>query len=265
MFLQVKVRTADPEEVLARVRKAGLLPPHRKYLSGEGLLVLGYPAENPDETLRGLSRVFSFEEVEETGLSETPLPAPERFSVGPLRFFVPVEAEAPAPGEIYLRSTLSFGSGRHPTTKLCLRLLTELFPEVAPEAVFDLGCGSGILALAAAGLGAQRVLAADIDPRAVREARHNVERNGLSGRILIIRGSLDSAALVRFDLVLANLTIGTLSALLPEIPGVLRPGGVAIVSGISSGQREEILSVVPRAEVLREVTEEGWLALALRF
>ena len=259
------MRTTDPEEVLARIKKAGLSPPHRRYLSGEGLLVLGYPAENPDETLRGLSRVLSFEEVEETGLAETPLPEPERFSVGPLRFFVPAEDETPAPGEIYLRSTLSFGSGRHPTTRLCLRLLTELFPEVAPETVFDLGCGSGILALSAARLGAQRVLAADIDPRAVGEARHNVEKNELSGRILVVRGSLDAAALARFDLVLANLTIGTLSALLPEIPGVLRPGGAVIVSGISTGQRGEILSTVPRAEVLREETEEGWLALALRF
>jgi len=264
-YLRVKIRTAHPGRVLERLRAAGLSPLAETFFPDTGLLVLGYPAEGVHERLRALARTLPGVEIEETELAESPRPVPRRFRVGPFRFFSPLGVERPEPGEIYLRANLSFGSGSHPTTVLCLRALSLLCEDGPPGRVLDLGCGSGILALAAARLGAERVLAVDIDPRACREALHNVETNGLSGRILVIRGSAEVARRGRFDLVLANLTIGTILALAPEIRKALRPGGRAVLSGFSVAQAPEVLRRLTGARVFSRLTLEGWLALVLGF
>ena len=264
-YLRVKIRTDSPAEILETLKAARLAPLKDLYLPESRLLVLSYPGEGVHERLRALSRVLPRAEFEETELAENPEPGPRRFSVGPLRFFSPLFPEEPAPGEIYLRADLSFGSGRHPTTLLCLEALVELFETRPPQKVFDLGCGSGILALAAARLGAPRVLAVDLDPRACREAQHNVEKNELADRILVVQGSLAAARPGAFDLVLANLTIGTLLGLAPEIPRVLRPEGVAVLSGFAEAQREEILARLPEATLVSARNLEGWQALVLRF
>ncbi len=264
-YLRVKLRTDSPADLLETLEAAGLSPLNYIYLPESRLFVLSYPGEGVHERLRALSRALPRAEFEETELAEGPEPGPRRFSVGPLRFFSPLFSEEPAPGEIYLWADLSFGSGRHPTTLLCLRALVDLFETRPPEKVFDLGCGSGILALAAARLGARGVLAADLDPRACREARHNVERNDLSDRILVVQGSLAAARPGGFDLVLANLTIGTLLALAPGIPRVLRPEGVAVLSGFAEAQKEEVLQRLPEATIVSAKALEGWQALVLRF
>ena len=264
-YLRVKIRTEDPQKLLAVLQSRDLSPLKAFSVPGENLFYLVYPSEDTHELLRKLLRAIPWAEFEETELTEDVEVKPRRFRLGSLVFFSPLRPEASPSGEIYLRSSLSFGSGRHPTTRLCLGLMLEVFEEKRPEKVFDLGCGSGILSLAAARLGAQRVLAADIDPRACREAKHNVEVNGLSDRIVVVQGSLPAACPGTFDLVLANLTIGTITALAPEIKEALAPGGLAILSGFSAAQKDEVLARIPRASVVAEAKQEGWLALSLKF
>ena len=125
---------------------------------------------------------------------------------------------------------MAFGTGQHQTTAMCLRALEEL---VRPGiAVLDLGCGSGILAIAAARLGAERVVALDIDPLAVRAARENALANSVVRLIEAREGTLEAAAFdAKFDLIAANISGLTLERLAPSLARALVPGGALIASG----------------------------------
>jgi ribosomal protein L11 methyltransferase len=122
---------------------------------------------------------------------------------------------------------MAFGTGQHPTTAMCLRKLEEL---VRPGmGVLDLGCGSGILGIASARLGATRVLALDVDPNAVRAARENTTANGVAHAVEVREGTLDGDGV--FDLIVANISGLTLERLAPTLARSLRPGGALISSG----------------------------------
>jgi ribosomal protein L11 methyltransferase len=125
---------------------------------------------------------------------------------------------------------MAFGTGQHPTTAMCLRALEE---RLRPgDAVLDLGAGSGILAIAAAGLGAKRVLALDIDPQAVKAARENAAANGVQGVVEVREGTLpEGAPGERCDMVVANISGLTIERLAPAFAESLREGGTLIVSG----------------------------------
>lgn len=161
----------------------------------------------------------------------------------------------PAPGDLVLDLDpgMAFGTGQHPTTRLCLAQLEQF---VAPGAsVLDLGCGSGILALAAARLGAKRVLALDTEPVAVEAARANVRLNGLELVVQVKQGSLDeswpestppdSVA----DLIVANINASTIASLAPAIAWALRGEGVFIGSGIIDARLDETLLALTAAGV----------------
>jgi ribosomal protein L11 methyltransferase len=153
-----------------------------------------------------------------------------------------------------------FGSGSHPTTRL---MLAELQRRMAPGAtVFDVGTGSGILAVAAARLGAGRVVAVDIDPEAVGVTRRNAETNRVAERIDV---STDEAALVTdtFDVVVANLTAAALAGLAETLAAALAPRGVLLLSGLLPGQWPHISERFDALSVLDVVTLEGWVAVAL--
>ena len=133
-------------------------------------------------------------------------------------------------GEIVLEIDpgMAFGTGQHPTTAMCLRTLEEL---VRPGMrVLDLGCGTGILAIAAAKLGATSVVAIDIDPNAVRAARENAAANGV-GAIDVREGTLESVDGERFDVIVANISGLTLERLTPSLAESLRRDGILITSG----------------------------------
>jgi len=125
---------------------------------------------------------------------------------------------------------MAFGTGQHPTTTMCLRALEEHLRR--GDEVLDLGTGSGILAVAAAKLGARRVLALDIDPQAVKAARENAAANGVGDVVEVREGTLpESMAGERFDLIVANISGLTLERLAASLAGTLRDGGALIVSG----------------------------------
>lgn len=132
------------------------------------------------------------------------------------------DSPAPTPGEtvILLEPGLAFGSGYHPTTRMCLKLLRRIYEMDTPRQVLDLGTGTGVLALAALTLGARRVLAVEYNELAVRTAAKNARHNRREGEILLIQGDARHFAYLPGDLVLANLHLDVLLDLL-NIPEFL--------------------------------------------
>jgi ribosomal protein L11 methyltransferase len=157
-----------------------------------------------------------------------------------------------------------FGSGAHVTTQLALVLLEE---RLTPgDRVLDLGTGSGILAMAAARLGASEVLALDVDPVAAAAARRNADLNGLDGVVQVREGSVEAAAGAPYDLVVANLLANILRPLAPALPGLVRPGGLLLVSGIVAARVPDLTAALIREgfELEEEREHPDWRALVLR-
>ena len=152
---------------------------------------------------------------------------------------------------------MAFGTGSHPTTRLCLEWLERT---VSPScSVLDYGCGSGILAIAAARLGAARVAGVDIDPQAVESARANAERNEVSALFA------DSAEPVagEYDLVVANILSNPLRVLAPAICAHVRSGGCLALSGILREQAEEIIAIYAQWLPMEVAdTREDWVCLS---
>ena len=140
------------------------------------------------------------------------------------------ESYSPAPGELVveLDPGMAFGTGQHPTTRMCL---VELERYLRPGMrVLDVGAGSGILAIAAAILGAAKVLATDVSEVAVEAARANLRSNGVERRVTVVPGSLPEEQ-TPVDLIVANISSLVVAELLPQMAGRLRAGGVLILSG----------------------------------
>jgi len=160
---------------------------------------------------------------------------------------------APQPRDIVLRLDpgMAFGTGQHETTRMCLEALERL---VLPGAgVLDVGCGSGILALAAAKLGARRVVALDVDATCVRVARENVTANGCDATVRVTRGSLGEAWPSHagdpggFDIVVANIIARVIVDLAPHLVAALNTGGRLVVSGIIAEREREVCDALARA------------------
>lgn len=157
---------------------------------------------------------------------------------------------------------MAFGTGNHPTTRLCIEQLQELVN--GPLTMLDLGTGSGILAVVAAKLGAVRVAASDIDPVAVRVARENVEVNGIEDRVTVTETNLlEGHSRVGYDLVVANIIADIIIRLVPDIPGVLKPQGLFLASGIIAERSAEVQqSLIAAGLVINKVvTRDNWVAI----
>lgn len=162
----------------------------------------------------------------------------------------------------------SFGSGHHPSTRLCLLEVQRwLGRSEAPPAVLDVGSGTGVLAVAAAALGASPVVALDVDPAAAALTAANAGRNGV--RVLAVAGTIDSLrappAGPGFDVVLANLG-GAVApvALAPALVGALAPGGHLVVGGLLEEQRDPLRRAFGDLDAAHEAVEEGWAVVVLR-
>ncbi len=153
-----------------------------------------------------------------------------------------------------------FGSGSHPTTRM---MLAALQARVRPGmAVADAGSGSGVLAVAAAALGARRVVAVDLEPSAVEATRRNAMANGLAGRVAA--SCADVAGLSgTFDVVVANLTAGTLAARAEALVAAVGPGGVLMVSGMLTGQWQHVSGRFAALAPVELPTLEGWCGAVL--
>jgi ribosomal protein L11 methyltransferase len=159
---------------------------------------------------------------------------------------------------------MAFGTGLHPTTRLCLAGVERLADRGAlPGArVLDVGCGSGILAIAALKLGAVSALGLDTDPIAIEATSANARRNRLGRRLLARRGSLPSGE-PGFDVVLANLIAGVLVPLAPALRDELRPGGSLLASGIFVDREREVGEAFRAAglELTGRSAEGDWVAI----
>lgn len=156
---------------------------------------------------------------------------------------------------------LAFGTGTHPTTSLCLQWLDRHGDGLNGKTVFDYGCGSGVLAIAAARLGADTVYATDIDPQALTATRANADLNGVQQRVRVIEpAALD--ALPPVDIVLANILSKVLIDRAGELSARVRTGGHLVMSGILEEQACEVRAAYAGAfEMAAPREEEEWVLL----
>ncbi|MBP5997777.1 MAG: 50S ribosomal protein L11 methyltransferase [Azonexus sp.] len=167
------------------------------------------------------------------------------------------ESPDPAAVNLILDPGMAFGTGSHPTTRLCLEWLERHV--AAGASLLDYGCGSGILAIAAARLGAGRVAGVDIDPQAVEAARANAERNGVTA---LFADSTQPVA-GEYDLVVANILSNPLRVLAPAICAHVRSGGRLALSGILREQADEIIAIYAQWLPMQVAdVREDWVCLA---
>ena len=155
---------------------------------------------------------------------------------------------------------LAFGTGSHPTTRMCLQWLVRERPA---GSVLDYGCGSGILAIAAAKLGAREVVGVDIDPQAVRSAHDNAEANSVTAAFFDASKQLPAPYDTQtYDVVLANILANPLRVLAPALAARLKPGGALVLAGLLAEQAEELIDIYkPWLAMHVADTQEGWSLL----
>ncbi|MDP3668247.1 MAG: 50S ribosomal protein L11 methyltransferase [Telluria sp.] len=186
--------------------------------------------------------------------------------IGKNIWVVPSWHEAPDPDGVILELDpgLAFGTGSHPTTRLCMEWL-EAHP--APgKTVLDYGCGSGILAMVARKMGAGDVAGVDIDPQAIESARQNAQRNGCEIDFYLPDSFAASGkaqhASGRFDIVVANILSSPLKLMAPMLAGRVAPGGALILSGVLARQAEEVAEAyAPFIKLGVWAEQDGWVAL----
>jgi len=161
---------------------------------------------------------------------------------------------------IRLDPGLAFGTGTHPTTRMCLRWIAREAPAAGWPRVLDYGCGSGILAIGAALHGARDIDAVDIDPAAVESTRANAEANGV-----VLNAGLPEAASGAYPLVLANILATPLKLLAPLLCGHLTPGGDLVLAGILERQADELKAAyAPWCALAVTDQEDGWILMTGR-
>jgi ribosomal protein L11 methyltransferase len=166
------------------------------------------------------------------------------------------------PLTIVIVPSMGFGTGHHATTRLCLAALQTI--DLTGAFVLDVGTGSGVLAIAAARLGAGRALGIDSDADAIQSARENLELNPEAEHVAFDTVDLAARALPVADVVTANLTGAVLVRAAAALCGAARPGGTLILSGIQSNERDEVRAAFAAAAVVWERDEDGWVGIAVK-
>ncbi|WP_020587931.1 50S ribosomal protein L11 methyltransferase [Desulfobacter curvatus] len=172
----------------------------------------------------------------------------------------------PVPGEIviHIDPGMAFGTGTHPTTSMCLALLEEY---VRPgKTLLDVGCGSGILMIGAAKMGAGTMTGIDVDPVAVDITRQNLEKNAIApDHFTLGAATLEKTPEIQYDLICANIIAQVIAAIMPDIAARLAPDGNAILSGIIEERVPDIYTALERQnlECVKKITQEEWVALVV--
>lgn len=187
-----------------------------------------------------------------------------RITVGMVTVAPPWDRPDRADGPVVVvHPSMGFGTGHHETTRLCLHLLQQI--DLPGRHVLDVGTGSGVLAMAAAALGAADVEAIDVDEDALANARENLAQNGLQARVRLRSADLRSTPLAPGDVVLANLTGALLRSEAAAIAALVRPGGTLVISGFLAADTAAVLEAFAAAFTLQARLEEGdWRAARLR-
>ncbi len=169
-------------------------------------------------------------------------------------------------GEVIIKldSNMAFGTGEHETTSMCLKLLQDYLKE--GDVCIDVGCGSGILGIAAVKLGAKLAYLTDIDEIAVKSAKHNCLNNGVSAKAVVAHSDLLNDAEIKGDIMLANITGEILCRLAPSIPKNLKNGGTLILSGIIESRLDMVIKAftAQNLKLEKKVKEGEWFALSFK-
>jgi ribosomal protein L11 methyltransferase len=182
-----------------------------------------------------------------------------RFIIAPPWDLPPDDVDATV---IVIEPSMGFGTGHHATTRMCLRLLSEI--DVSDLTVLDLGTGSGVLSMAAALSGARRVLGIDIDSDAIGSAETSARLNTLPDTITFTVADFRAAPPPPADLVLANLTGGMLISSAPSITALVRRGGTLILSGFDHTEVDAVIAAFGTFTEQRRLTEDNWIAVHLQ-
>ena len=178
-------------------------------------------------------------------------------------WIVPTWHEPPAGAKqvIRLDPGLAFGTGTHPTTRMCLRWVARNAPHMPAGRVLDYGCGSGILAIAAAKFGATQVDAVDIDPAAVTATEDNARANAV-----LLRAGLPDQATGQYHTVLANILATPLKVLAPLLCAHVQPSGHLVLAGILARQAQELTDAyAPYCDLRVADEQEGWVLMVAQF
>ena len=246
--------------------------------------IFGEPSETPGywritrlTALCGADADFAAIVAAAADAVDSPLPAFESYGVperdwvratqaqfAPIRiteglWIVPTWSEPPHPDAVNIRLDpgLAFGTGAHPTTRLCLRYLADTVRRI--DSVLDYGCGSGILAIAAGKLGATHVVGVDIDPQALRASEDNARENRVSAHFSDAHAPLTE----RFTIVVANILANPLRILAPALAARTEPSGRIALSGILATQADDVKAAyAPWFEMKIDAEHDGWVLLA---
>ena len=265
----VSVTLLDAEDHPLHEPKPGELPLWPRVVV-QGLFAGEHDPAELIDSLRALGVVDSGVELEFSGIAERDWQRAWMDQYRPMRFgrnlwICPshVEPDPDWPLVVRLDPGLAFGSGTHPTTALCLEWIDGL--DLSGQAVIDYGCGSGVLAIAAALKGARPVLAVDYDPQALIATRDNAARNGVESAVQAL--SPDTfmqrpAPERRVRLVLANILAGPLTELAPLLSACVEPGGQLVLSGILPEQADGVARAYQDLDpAYASEQREGWMRL----
>jgi len=188
----------------------------------------------------------------------TPLDVGERFTILP-----PWEKRREKRINLIIDPGMAFGTGHHETTRSCLVLMEKYAGTRSKGRFLDLGAGTGLLAIAASKLGYRRIVAVDTDPLAIEATGMNVELNQVTN-VDIREGSVVKAP-GTFDCIAANIISGVLIQLAPALASRLKPGGIAVLSGILRGQENEVIEAITQAglKLLEQYRDGKWVSLAI--
>lgn len=188
----------------------------------------------------------------------TPLDVGEHFTILP-----PWEKRREGRINLIVDPGMAFGTGHHETTRSCLVLMEKYDKKAAKEGFLDLGTGTGLLAIAASRLGYRHIAAIDTDPLAVEATRTNCALNQIEG--LDIREGSIADLNETYDFIAANIISGVLIQLAPAVASHLRPGGIAVLSGILRGQENEVIEAMVRTglKLLEQYRDGKWASLVL--